>query len=56
MNDKFQYRLSNEVKKEIAQNLIDILRKDVKISEQTRIFISNWILTGPDEKRKAFYE
>jgi|SRR5690606_21611034 len=56
MNDKFQYRLSNEVKKEIAQNLIDILRKDVKISEQTRIFISNWILTGPDEKRKAFYD
>lgn len=56
MNNKLQYRLSNELKKEIAQNLIDILCEDVKIKEQTRIFISNWILTGPDEKRKAFYD
>ncbi|MBZ9632211.1 hypothetical protein LB465_15625 [Salegentibacter sp. LM13S] len=56
MNNKFQYRLSNELKKEIAKNLIDILCGDVKISEPTRIFISNWILTGPDEKRKAFYD
>lgn len=56
MNDKFQYRLSNELKKKIAQNLIDILQKDVKINEHTRKFISNWILTGPDEKRKAFFD
>lgn len=52
----FQYRLSKDQKSEIAQNLIDILQKDVNITEQTRRFIGNWILTGSDEKRKAFFD
>ena len=56
MDDKFQYRLSSDKKFEIAQNLIDVLQKDVTINAQTRGFISNWILTGPDEKRKAFFD
>jgi len=56
MCDKFQYRLSEDQKKEIAQNLIDILQKDSEITIQTRDFICNWILTGPDEKRKAFFD
>lgn len=56
MESKFQYKLSKEQKNEIAQNLIDILQKDAKISEQTVTFIGNWILTGPDEKRKAFFD
>ena len=54
MDDK--YRLSKKQKAEIAQNLIDILQKDENITEQTRSFIYNWILTGPDEKRKAFFD
>lgn len=56
MDNKFQYRLSKDMKSEIAQNLIDILQKDADITKQTRNFISNWILTGPDEKRKAFFD
>jgi hypothetical protein len=56
MDDRFQYRLSKDKKSEIAQNLIDILQKDANITEQTRMFIGNWILTGPDEKRKAFFD
>ncbi|WP_221406919.1 hypothetical protein [Elizabethkingia meningoseptica] len=52
----FQYRLSKDKKSEIAQNLIDILQKDVDITKQTREFISNWLTTGPDEKRKAFFD
>src|SRR5690606_16973621 len=52
----FQYRLSKDQKSEIAQNLIDILQKDANIAEQTRKFIGNWVLTGPDEKRKAFFD
>lgn len=56
MNDKFQYRLSESEKKRIAQNLIDILQKDTDILKETRTFICNWILTGPDEKRKAFFD
>lgn len=56
MNDKFQYRLSRSEKKIIAKNLIDILQKDTEIIKETRTFICNWILTGPDEKRKAFFD
>ena len=56
MNDKFQYRLSEKQKVEIAQNLIDILEKNSEITDQTVGFIGNWILTGPDEKSKAFFD
>ncbi|MFM9951529.1 MAG: hypothetical protein ACKV1O_26575 [Saprospiraceae bacterium] len=56
MDDRFQYRLSKDQKSEIAQNLIDILQKDANINEQTRRFICNWILTGSDKKRKAFFD
>ncbi|RDI11267.1 hypothetical protein [Flavobacterium sp. AG291] len=56
MNDRFNYRLSESKKKDIAENLIDILTIDAKITEATRGFISNWLCTGPDEKRKAFFD
>lgn len=56
MNYSFQYRLSENQKREIVQNLIDILQKDAQITDQTRGFIGNWILTDPDEKRKAFFD
>ena len=56
MNNNFQYRLSKNQKNDIAQNLIEILQNDTDIANQTRVFISNWILTGPEEKRKAFYD
>lgn len=56
MSDKFQYRLSEDQKTEIAQNLIDFLQKDSEITEQSRIFIGNWILTDASEKGKAFFD
>ena len=56
MGDEFQYRLSQVQKNEIAQNLIDILQKDVNITVEARKFICNWIYTGPREKRKAFFD
>lgn len=56
MKERIQYRLSKNEKSEIAQNLIDILQKDANISELTRGFIYNWIRTGPEEKRKAFFD
>lgn len=56
MNNNIQYRLSNNQKNEIAQNLIDFLQKDTEITEETREFVCDWILTGPDEKRKAFFD
>lgn len=56
MEEKFQYRLTKNQKEEIAQNLIDLLQKDSEITEQSRIFIGNWILTDASEKRKAFFD
>ena len=56
MNYRFQYRLSKDKKNEIAQNLIDIVQNNANITEQTRRFISNWIQTPAEEKRKAFYD
>lgn len=56
MNCKFQYRLQEDQKNEIAQNLIDILQKDSEITPQTCAFVSNWILTCADEKSKAFFD
>jgi len=56
MDKNFQYRLSKDKKSEIAQNLISILQKDADINEQTREFIYYWIVTGPLQKRKAFFD
>ena len=56
MDDKFQYRLSKKQKAEIAQNLIDILQKDSEITEQTRIFIDEFLGSGPDDNKKAFFD
>ena len=56
MNDKFNYRLTKNQKEEIAQNLIDFLQKDSELTEQSRIFIGNWILTDASEKGKAFFD
>ena len=54
--DEFQYRISRIQKNEIAQNLIDILQKDADIFDSTVTFICNWARTGPDGKRKAFFD
>ena len=56
MDGKHQYRLSKKQKVEIAQNLIDFLQKDTEITRQTISFIQKWILTGPEGKRKAFFD
>jgi len=56
VDNKFQYRLSNMQKAAIADNLIDIMQKDVDITSEAKGFIGNWILTNHDEKRKAVYD
>ncbi|MDM1521563.1 hypothetical protein HX087_17485 [Myroides odoratimimus] len=35
---------------------MQVLEKKVEITELTRVFISNWILTSGNEKRKAFFD
>lgn len=56
MEKLFQCRLSKKQKSEIAQNLLDIIQKDAIINPEARTFVTNWIRTGPEEKRKAFFD
>lgn len=56
MSSKWQYILSKSQKEKIAQNLIEFLEKDISLIDEARIFVSNWILTTSDEKRKAFFD
>ena len=53
---KYQYRLSQIKKQEVAQNLIDIIDMNAEIKKETKRFVCDWILTGPEEKRKVFYD
>jgi hypothetical protein len=54
--DAFNYRLTQRKKENIAHNLIAALESDVNIEKDTVTFICNWMLTGPNEKRKAFFD
>lgn len=53
---KSYYRLSTAKKKEIAQNLIDILDTDIEPFSDTTTFISNWIRSDRWGKTKADYD
>jgi hypothetical protein len=50
------YRLTMTQKTSIAQNLIDICECNAPIEKPTATFVGNWILTGPEEKFKAYYD
>ena len=52
MNDRFQYRLSQPQKSEIAQNLIDILR-DVNIRCDAAILLYNNVKVCIQEGKEA---
>ncbi len=56
MEERFNYRLSQTEKSNIASNLIDILQNSATITDDTRVYIVNWLRTGPDQKRKAFFD
>jgi hypothetical protein len=56
MENRYQYRLTDIRKREIAQNLIDILDIDANLSKHTKRFIGDWILTDYKNKRKAFFD
>jgi len=56
MNEKFQYKLTENQKNEIAQNLIDILKIKADITEETISFICKWIRTDAKGKTKAFFD
>lgn len=56
MDSNFTYRFSKKQKLEIARNLIEILDKDSAITDLTRTFVGNWILSTAEEKNKSYYD
>lgn len=56
MKKDFNYRLTAAQKSGIAKDLVNALEHTVRLSQPAASFVRNWILTGPDEKYKAFYD
>jgi|SRR5690554_1581372 len=50
------YYLPKNKRQEVAQNLIDIFEKNAVIKNETTTFIINWVMSGPKEKYKFYYD
>lgn len=56
MSQQYRYRLTHTQKTSIAQNLIRAISSREPLSKESATFIVEWILTGPEDKVKAFYD
>lgn len=53
---KMRYRLSKQQKESISKNLIDVMASSGELIQDSVTFVENWILSGAEEKTKAFYD
>ena len=53
---RFLFRATEQKKQSIAENITGFMNGTYDLSEEAAGFISNWILTGPDEKTKAYFD
>lgn len=53
---RFLFRATEKEKQSIADNIVGFMNDTCNFSEEAKNFISNWILTGPDEKTKAYFD
>lgn len=53
---KDYYKLSRTEKYNIAKNLVEIINKNSKPTNETIRFIANWILSNRKEKYKFYYD
>ena len=50
------YRLSQQKKVSISQNLIAFMESNEELSREAATFIGNWILTGAEGKTKTYFD
>lgn len=50
------YRLNQQKKLFISQNLIDFMKSKESLLPDSATFISNWILTNATEKNQTYYD
>lgn len=56
MDKRFKYRLSQRQKESVSENLVAFMGSNVALSQAAATFIGNWILSGPEEKTKAYFD
>jgi len=49
-------RVSSKQKAEIAESLICALTTDAPLSRKAGSFVTEWVMSGPEEKYKAFFD
>lgn len=54
--DRYLFRATEQKKQSIADNIVDFMNGAGNLSKEAYSFVSNWILTGPDEKTKAYFD
>lgn len=50
------YYLKKNQQQQVAQNLIDVFEKDIDLIYEASLFIINWVMSGPKEKQKFYYD
>lgn len=53
---RYLFRTTEKKKQSIADNIIGFMNGTCSLSQDAAGFISNWILTGSDEKTKAYFD
>ena len=53
---RFLLRATEREKQSIADNIIGFMNNTCDLSKEAAGFISDWVLTGPDEKTKAYFD
>lgn len=53
---KMYYRINSKQKTEIAESLICALTTDAPLSRKAGSFVTEWVMSGPEEKHRAFFD
>lgn len=50
------FRASQKTKERIANSIIDFMNGKSPLLPEVKTFIVNWVMTGPEEKSKAYFD
>lgn len=53
---RYLFRAGERKKQSIASNIVNFMNDDCSLSKEAARFISDWVLTGPEEKTKAYFD
>lgn len=53
---RYLFRATEQEKQSIADNIVGFTNGTGNLSKEAYSFVLNWILTGPNEKTKAYFD